>query len=229
MSDGNFNNLSVSGTSNLKSNVKIGEDIKSGGKITLYSPDGAAWLHLDNAGKGELRISHGGKPGEHEILSISADGKLTVGNVLIDGAAGDIQLMNADCAENFRVAEAEISEPGTVMIINGFGNLEQSRQPYDRRVAGVVSGACGLKPGLVLGKQPGKNGSVPIALIGKVYCKVDADFGPIKIGDLLTTSNTPGHAMKVSEPYRALGAVIGKALRPLTSGQGLIPILVALQ
>jgi hypothetical protein len=53
--------------------------------------------------------------------------------------------------------------------------------------------------------------------------------GAIEVGDLLTTSPTRGHAMKVDEPMKAFGAVIGKALRPLREGQGLIPILIALQ
>ena len=65
--------------------------------------------------------------------------------------------------------------------------------------------------------------------MGKVFCKVDAQFGAIEVGDLLTTSPTPGHAMKTNDPFKAFGAVIGKALRPLKEGQGLIPILIALQ
>jgi hypothetical protein len=68
-----------------------------------------------------------------------------------------------------------------------------------------------------------------VALIGKTYCKVDASNGAIEVGDLLTVSSIPGHAMKASDPARAFGAVLGKALRPLGSGRGLIPILVALQ
>ena len=142
---------------------------------------------------------------------------------------GDIQLQNADCAEDFDALTADRIESGTVMVIDSSGALRPSTEAYDRRVAGVVSGAGDLKPGLVLGKQPGKPDRTPIALVGKVYCRVDADFGPIEIGDLLTTSSTAGHAMKAIEPARAFGAVIGKALRPWTSGQGLIPILVALQ
>jgi hypothetical protein len=70
---------------------------------------------------------------------------------------------------------------------------------------------------------------VPIALIGKVYCKVDAQYAPIEVGDLLTTSPTPGHAMKAEDPLQAFGSVIGKALRSLANGQGLLPVLVALQ
>jgi hypothetical protein len=58
---------------------------------------------------------------------------------------------------------------------------------------------------------------------------VDASLVPVSVGDLLTTSGTPGHAMKAGDAARAFGAVIGKALRPLSSGRGLVPILVALQ
>ena len=49
----------------------------------------------------------------------------------------------------------------------------------------------------------------------RFYCNVNADAGPIAVGDLLTTSDTPGHAMRVADPYQEFGAVIGKALRPL--------------
>jgi hypothetical protein len=70
---------------------------------------------------------------------------------------------------------------------------------------------------------------MPVALMGKVYCKVDARHSPIEVGDLLTTSSTPGHAMKANDAHKAFGAVLGKALRPLEQGQGIIPILVALQ
>jgi hypothetical protein len=61
------------------------------------------------------------------------------------------------------------------------------------------------------------------------HCKVDADIAPIQAGDLLTTSTTKGHAQKVTDKSKALGAVIGKALMPLKKGKGKIPILVMMQ
>jgi hypothetical protein len=116
-----------------------------------------------------------------------------------------------------------------LMVIGSEGKLCQSTKAYDKRVAGIVSGAGNLKPGMVLGKVAEEGDRLPIALMGKVYCKVDADFGAIEVGDLLTTSNTPGHAMKASDPAKAFGAVIGKALEKLETGRGLIPVLVTLQ
>ena len=143
---------------------------------------------------------------------------------------GDIQLPNADCAEDFDIAPFEPVEPGSVMVLGSDeGALYVSQQPYDKRVAGVVSGAGKYKPGIVLDKRNSLDDRRPIALLGKVYCKVDACYGQIEVGDLLTTSATPGHAMKAADPSRAFGAVIGKSLRRFSEGQGLIPILIALQ
>jgi hypothetical protein len=149
------------------------------------------------------------------------------GNISV---SGDIQLIGADCAEVFDLGDGLIAvEPGTVMVIDQDGKLQISEEAYDRKVAGVVAGAGDYRPGIVLGKSVLQAQKPPIALVGRVYCKVDASYGTIAVGDLLTTSPTPGHAMKVVDPLRAFGAVIGKALAPFGSGQSLIPILVALQ
>ena len=112
------------------------------------------------------------------------------------------------------------------MTIGASGALEPCKTAYDTRTAGVISGAGDLEPALVLNEKPGTNRAA-IALIGTVYCKVDAESAPISAGDLLTTSTTPGHGMKAVDPNKIFGAVIGKALKPLASGKGLIPILVA--
>jgi hypothetical protein len=149
------------------------------------------------------------------------------GNVIV---TGDITLVNAaDFAEDFDISIGTTSEPGTVMVLDDESKLRESFHSYDKRVAGVVSGAGNFKPGLILDKQASQSNRQPIALLGKVFCKVDAQFGPIEVGDLLTTSPTVGHAMRADDPFKAFGAVIGKALRPLAEGQGLIPILIALQ
>ncbi len=142
---------------------------------------------------------------------------------------GDVRLVGADFAEEFDILYASDVEPGTVMVLDQEGALGPSQHAYDKRVAGVISGAGLYKPGIVLDKRRTSANRMPIALVGKVYCKVDAQYSSIEVGDLLTTSLTPGHAMKASDPLHAFGAVVGKALRPLKEGQGLIPILIALQ
>jgi hypothetical protein len=145
--------------------------------------------------------------------------------------SGDIVLVNAiagDCAEDFDIDGAEAAEPGTVLVIGPDGRLMVSADAYDTRIAGVVSGAGELRPALVLQRFEAKQKRAPVALIGKVFCKADASSSPIKPGDLLTTSGTPGHAMKVLDRPRSLGAILGKALGALEIGRGLVPILVSL-
>lgn len=154
------------------------------------------------------------------------------GNLSVEGnvnIGGDLTSNNADCAEDFDVVNSELVEAGTVMVINEDGALAPSYKAYDKCVAGVISGAGKYKSGIVLDKQPSRANRLPIALIGKVYCKVDASCESIEVGDLLTTSSTVGYAMKASDSGKAFGAIIGKALKPLNGGRDLIPILVALQ
>jgi hypothetical protein len=165
--------------------------------------------------------------GGTERMRITASGTVEVAGSL--NVAGDITMPASDFAEDFQVAASDAVEPGTVMALDESGALRPSDKSYDRKVAGVISGAGDFRPGLILDRQSSSEGRLPLALVGKVYCKVDAAYGPIEVGDLLTTSPTPGHAMKASDPARAFGTVIGKALRPFESGCGLIPILVALQ
>jgi hypothetical protein len=143
----------------------------------------------------------------------------------------DITLSNSDCAEEFDLEDSSTGEPlpGSVMVIGDEGSVRLSTSAYDKRVAGVISGAGAFKPGITLGRQSSDRRRPAIALMGKVFCKVDTVNGPIRVGNLLTTSGTPGHAMKATDPLRAFGAVIGKALGGLERGRGMVPILVVLQ
>lgn len=155
------------------------------------------------------------------------DGNVVVaGDIQITGG-GDIRL--ADLAEDFDISAIEKVEPGSVVVLDDEGSVQQSRAAYDHKVAGVVAGAGNFRSAITLDRHESQNTRIAIALMGKVYCKVDAQYSAIGVGDLLTTSVTPGHAMKALDPLKAFGSVIGKALRPLSAGQGTIPILIALQ
>lgn len=182
------------------------------GSIDLIKSGGQAAVRL-NAATADIQLV---KPGGQTSMRISAD-------------SGDIQIMNADCAEDFDIHSEDEIEPGTVMVLDEEGALRASNIEYDRCVAGVISGAGEFKPGIVLHRVASERRRLPVALVGKVFCKVDATFGEIRVGDMLTTSPTIGHAMRASDPARAFGAVIGKALRAIRGERGLIPILVALQ
>lgn len=164
--------------------------------------------------------------GLRSLASLNAFAGIFDGNVQVNG---DIFVPGADCAEHFDIAAGQEIEPGSVVVIHHDGALKLCESTYDKKVAGVISGAGAYRAGLVLDKQENDHHRQPVALVGKVFCKVDAQYGPVEIGDLLTTSPTPGHAMKASDPAKAFGAVIGKALDNLDSGTGLVRILVCLQ
>ena len=92
-----------------------------------------------------------------------------------------------------------------------------------------VSGANGVKPGITLHQEGALEGGQNVALSGRVYVLADASNGPIKPGDLLTTSNLAGHAMKVTNHAGAQGAILGKAMGSLQNGSGMVLVLVSLQ
>ena len=152
---------------------------------------------------------------------------VVTGNLNMSSPTSDIVL--GDVAEGFSTQDGKIIEPGTVVVLDQHGQVRPGDEAYDKKVAGVVSGAGNDRPAIVLDKQLSQAGRLPVALMGKVCCKVDAEYSPIEVGDLLTTSATPGHAMRATDPLRAFGSVIGKALHPLLGGKGTIPILIALQ
>ena len=138
----------------------------------------------------------------------------------------------SDLAEPFQISAADrkITE-GAVVVIDeeNPGQLKMSDRPYDSHVAGVVSGANGINPGIQMQQQGLLEGGKNVALTGRVYVQADTSNGVIKPGDLLTTSSTPGRAMKVTNHAKAEGAILGKAMTGLKDGQGMVLVLVTLQ
>jgi hypothetical protein len=152
---------------------------------------------------------------------IFLEGLLTTKAVTITGGA--------DLAEPFPM-ESKIDK-GSVVIIDEEhpGRLKMSTRAYDTQVAGIVSGANGIHPGISLTQEGALDAGQNVALTGRVYVKADASHGAIKPGDLLTTSDIAGHAMKVTDHTRAQGAILGKAMSALKEGTGLVLVLVTLQ
>ena len=214
--------------------LHVAGDIRADGNVNVNGALGTGYLNVSQGmtingnlgiGLNEYDVRRDGEPASP--LVVRGDIR-TIGNGNVS-VSGDVLLTGADCAEDFDVSAGVMPEPGTVVIIAEDGTLRESQEAYDKKVAGVVSGAGEYRHGLVLDKRTSQEGRIPVALIGKVYCKVDAQYSPIGVGDLLTTSPTPGHAMKATEPDRVFGTVIGKALRSISGGRGLIPILISLQ
>jgi len=161
------------------------------------------------------------------------------GDVLFEDGTVSVPVLEitggADLSEQFDIHEADDeATPAAGMVVSidsdNPGHLVVSEDAYDRKVAGIISGAGGVKTGMLMGMEGSEaDGSTPVALTGRVYCWVDASGEPIQPGDLLTTSDTPGHAMKVTDYGRAQGAILGKAMSSLEDGKGLVLVLVTLQ
>ncbi len=171
---------------------------------------------------------------QYEVAGYNVDGTrtpyLTVGNNGVTTVKVLTITGGADLAEPFKVGSHGIRK-GSVVVIDDQhpGQLMLSDRPYDTRVAGIVSGANGIHPGIALHQDDLMNGDQNVALSGRVYALADAAYGPISPGDLLTTSGTPGRAMKVTDHARAQGAILGKAMSSLKQGKGLVLVLVSLQ
>jgi len=135
----------------------------------------------------------------------------------------------ADFAELIEKEGSAVSlEPGDVLIISHDKDraVALSSQPYSTAVIGIYS----TKPGFVGSTHPMEEKyqtEVPVAITGIVPCKVSTENGSIQRGDLLTTSSTPGYAMKASNPK--IGTILGKAMASLESGKGKIEVLVMQQ
>ncbi len=136
----------------------------------------------------------------------------------------------ADLAEPFAMSHQGV-EPGTVVVIDAAnpGKLKASTRAYDKKVAGIVSGANGIRPGISMIQEDKLEAGENVALSGRVYVKADTSAGSIEPGDLLTTSSTAGRAMKAADHAQAQGAILGKAMTPLQDGDGMVLVLVTLQ
>jgi hypothetical protein len=152
------------------------------------------------------------------------------GDLTTDGdvkVLGDVLLQNRDICERFPIDSP--AAKGSVMVMGSDGMLRPCTKVYDKSAVGVISGAGDLRPAITLGGLLQSFSHASIALLGTAYCLVDAERAAIEVGDLLTSSSTPGHAMKAIDAIKSFGTVIGKALAPLERGRGLIPMLILLR
>ncbi|MEL6989434.1 MAG: hypothetical protein AAGK97_16600, partial [Bacteroidota bacterium] len=187
--------------------IRANQSITNGSEILMYNDEGDLTIELD---------------GDY---TSDGKGRIITGELEITGGS--------DLAEHFDInnKEGEI-QPGMLVSIDpsSNGKLNLTNEAYDKKVAGVISGANGVNPGMLMGQKASiADGSYPIALTGRVYVMADASKTPIQPGDLLCSSSMPGYAMKAKNNRKAKGAIIGKAMTSLNSGQGYVLLLVNLQ
>jgi len=187
-----------------------------------WSGNGVAGLFANVAG-GDIIFGAVGQPATN-VFRVDGTGRVF--------ADGGFRPFGADFAEAVQVkGSTESYAPGDLLVIDASGErrLSKSQTPYSTLVAGIYSTQPGVVASQHRASEPLPSNEVPLAVVGIVPCKVSAENGPIEVGDLLVASSTPGHAMKGTDRSKMLGAVVGKALEPLSEGKGVVQVLVTLQ
>ena len=207
---------SNSGEGWIDGNVGVGTTAL-GARLNIFGPSGVNGVHIR---AGEVNgVDYGlwleDQDGSVQILYADVSGDIGIGTMSpsfrlhVNGDCGGSGTCDSDIAEIFLKPRDELIEPGDVVVLSGQDkhNLHKSEQPYDSRVAGVYSTDPGI---LILGPAGGiafsvnkqdperdySDTQVPLALAGRAPIKVTDENGPIEKGDLLTTSSSPGRAMK---------------------------------
>jgi hypothetical protein len=204
----------------------------SGGGYLILGPTNSTNISIDN---NEIMAINNGAAST--LFLNHTGGQVHIGQ----GSGGTGRLVTpvleitggSDLSENFEVDDSITQPvPGMLVVIDpkNPGRLMPSTSAYDKKVAGIISGANGVKTGMVMGQADSiANGKHAVALTGRVWCKATvSDGGAIEPGDLLTTAAIAGHAMKAVDAERSHGAVIGKAMTGL-SEDGFVLVLVNLQ
>jgi hypothetical protein len=165
-----------------------------------------------------FQIKKGPNESPKDVVTIRQDGVTEIEVLQINGGS--------DIKED--INSIDDVEPGDVVVIdeNNPGHIKRTNEEYDKKVAGIISGANGINPGLSLSQSDVLEGEYPLAMLGRVYVKV---IGKVEIGDMLTTASIPGFAMTVEDFSKANGAVIGKAMTRNEAGEGMVLVLVNLQ
>jgi hypothetical protein len=183
-------------------------------------------------GSGAVKIYHHDANGLEvsKIEMISNYGQTDDSRIITD----EIEIRGgSDLAELFEInGDVEKIVPGKLVSLDPHqaGALRVSQSEYDKNIAGVLSGANGVKPGILMGQQGTlAHGEELVTISGRTYVTCNTTGGSIKIGDLLTSSDIAGQAMKAKSKRKSRGAIIGKAMSNLDRGEGYVLVLVNLQ
>jgi len=236
-------NVGIGTTPRADTKLFINGATKVGGKVYLKSNSniisGTSYLSGTITLENSYAALLGGNSGSSRGIQMLSMGEPILGdysseiNVFNndDIQAISLDFVGSDFAENFDIVAEVKPLPGMVVSIDPdhAGKLMLSQTAYDTKVAGIVSGANGISPGMMMGQENSiADGEYPVALSGRVYAYASIEGGAIKPGDLLTTAAKEGHVMKVNDVQKAQGAIIGKAMTHITEEGKLVLVLVNL-
>jgi hypothetical protein len=204
--------------------IAVGSAYTPSERLTIKSTTGNVGIGTTSPGAtldvaGNLKLS-------------GAGASLTFSDGTVQSTAWSGTLCGGDYAEAVHITgERNQYEPGDVLVVDPDhpGHFLKAGEKYSTLVAGIYS----TKPGIIGRRQTSDprlaSTEIPMAMVGVVPTKVTAENGPIHPGDILVTSSTSGRAMKGTDRNLFAGAIVGKALGSLSSGAGVIEVLVSLQ
>ena len=190
-------------------------------QANFYNPSGSSVVFIgmfSNSPTGGAYFRD--KDGKDRVsLGVHVNGK---GFVFVNGTGVH------DYAEILELGTREGISPGSVVAYDAkAGGLVPASAANARQVVGVISGAGGLSPGMVIGSRADESRDLPVSMSGVIHVRVSAEAGAVQPGDLLMPSSVPGVGMRAADLGTAGGRVFGKALEPWSgSGEGLVLMLV---
>jgi hypothetical protein len=209
-------------------------DIKGAGVLGI-SRFGAGGVFASEHNYSLVADGYGTVPEYDGTINLKGNGDALFvnGNSLFNGMlaiTNDIKKNDspANIVEMFEVDEEQIIIAGDILVASGKGKaiLTRSTSNYSRGVIGIVSG----NPSVIINNSSQEKKIYPIVLAGKTLCRIDARKKPVKPGDLIVTSDSPGCGMSGEiNSFERIGTVIGKALDGLETGIGIIPVFVTHQ
>lgn len=137
------------------------------------------------------------------------------GDIVYDGTASSPA---SDLAEVYPSNEILVAGDVVALDTNAPGKIKKTSTSYEAKLFGAIS----TKPAVRMGSEIV---GYDVALTGRVSVKVSSENGAIAVGDPLTSSGTPGYAMKATEP----GMIVGFALETHATGLGVIAVFVDAQ
>ena len=229
-SGGEINVKNENGTSRVRILSKFNNSL-NGGVVELFNENDekTIFINASDAQKGARVILRDSLANQRITLDANhdntGDARIITDEIEIKGGS--------DLAELFDITDDKESiSPGMLVSIDPDhpGKLMLSNKAYDQKLAGIVSGANGIKPGILMGQESTiATGENLVTLSGRTYVYANRTGGAIKAGDFITSSDVPGEAMKAKKGKKARGAIIGKAMTNLDSEKGFILVLVNLQ
>jgi len=203
--------------------VVVDERCTPGEYITIrIGPHGERHIGYLHPSYGDLMYAYAGPvapPVTSATFRVDEDGNLLSDRDVHAAAFGSGA---ADVAEWVLVTGP--AETGSVLEFDP--DRAQGYRESQTRCSQLVAGVVSSEPGIALGANDHGPQRILLALTGIVPVKVTNEGGPIRPGDLLVSSSTPGHAMRWAGPGPCPCSLVGKALEPMTETEGLVLVLL---